>query len=99
LALEVKCPSALTQRAAAINFALLAPVSTALSRSEVLAIMNWAESMHDNATRASRDETAMDERISLSPRPADWTPHDVWLTRVKQPRDRAALAASLGSGT
>lgn len=60
--------------------------------------MNWAEKMHDSLAVAPTIELTRDDSKYFSPEPAHWTPHEVWLTRVKQPRDRAALAAALASG-
>ena len=60
--------------------------------------MKWAESMHDSITGTPGDEVTRDESRYFSSETAHWTPHEVWLTRVKQPRDRATLAASLTPG-
>jgi hypothetical protein len=60
--------------------------------------MKWAASMHESVTGTPSDEVTKDEGSSLSSEPADWNSQEVWLKRVKQPRDRAALAASLASG-
>jgi hypothetical protein len=52
--------------------------------------MSWAETMISSATVALRDHPANDEGTFRSTQPTSWDPYDVWLTRVKQPRDRAA---------
>jgi hypothetical protein len=52
--------------------------------------MSWAESMKASATVALRDRGTKDEGIFRGTQPASWDPYEVWLTRVKQPRDRAA---------
>jgi len=44
--------------------------------------MNWADMMKENADRASRELVAA---------PTSWEPHEVWLTRIKAPRDHAAM--------
>ena len=52
--------------------------------------MSWADSMIASANVALRDRAANDEGIFRSTEPTSWDPYEVWLTRVKQPRDRAA---------
>ena len=56
--------------------------------------MNWLNAIKDDDTVASRDVDAT--RASLSPDRAStsWDPHEVWLTRVKQPRELAARRAT-----
>jgi len=54
--------------------------------------MNWTDTMKENANRVSREPFATPDDIHAAPSMA-WDPHDVWLTRVKQPRDRAATRA------
>jgi hypothetical protein len=46
--------------------------------------------MISSATVALRDRAASDEGSFRSTQPTSWDPYEVWLTRVKQPRDRAA---------
>jgi hypothetical protein len=52
--------------------------------------MSWAETMISSATVALHDRATNDEGIFRSTQPTSWDPYEVWLTRVKQPRDRAA---------
>lgn len=56
--------------------------------------MNRAEAMKDGADAASRDCGPGDEIVVRVAPAASWDPHEVWLTRVKQPRERAARAAA-----
>ena len=58
--------------------------------------MNWANTMAVNANDASNDRPPSDDRAQRSAAPGSWDPHQVWLTRVKQPRDdrRPPVAAS-----
>ena len=49
--------------------------------------------MKDNATLASSEHDADDASISRPTQAASWDPFEVWLTRVKQPRDSAAKSA------
>jgi hypothetical protein len=64
--------------------------------------MSWIHKIDDGDQQAVGDGKSYDERIDRSPKPASWDPLEVWLTRVKQPRDRAALRAaaspSFGAG-
>jgi len=52
--------------------------------------MNWADVMRDNADVSSRDRNANDESALGSAAWTSWDPHEVWLTRVKQPRELAS---------
>ena len=54
--------------------------------------MNWTDTMKENANRVSREPFAIQDDIHAATSMV-WDPHDVWLTRVKQPRDRAAIRA------
>jgi hypothetical protein len=60
--------------------------------------MSWAESMKASASVVLRDGAANDEGIIPGTQAASWDPYEVWLTRVKQPRDRAAQAVTARSG-
>lgn len=64
--------------------------------------MNWSDAMKDNAGLVSRDRASANASETHSAASSSWDPHEVWLTRVKQPRDRAAgraaAAASRQSG-
>jgi len=52
--------------------------------------MSWAEAMKENAIAASRDRRSADASVLRSAPSTSWDPYEVWLTRVKQPRDHAA---------
>jgi hypothetical protein len=52
--------------------------------------MNWAEAMKDTADAASQDRVSTEASVMRSAISASWDPYEVWLTRVKQPRDLAA---------
>jgi hypothetical protein len=54
--------------------------------------------MKASAAVVLRDRAANDEGIIRGTQPASWDPYEVWLTRVKQPRDRAAQGVSARSG-
>jgi hypothetical protein len=51
--------------------------------------MNWADVMTDNANLPSQGRDADDES-ALGNAWTSWDPHEVWLTRVRQPRELAA---------
>jgi len=52
--------------------------------------MSWAEAMKEQADVASRDRVYMEANVLRSTPRISWDPYEVWLTRVKQPRERAA---------
>jgi len=52
--------------------------------------MSWAEAMKVNANSASRDRVSADPNVLRSAPSTSWDPHEVWLSRVKRPRDLAA---------
>lgn len=59
--------------------------------------MSRADAMKDSADAAPRDRGPGDDsaiRVASAP---SWDPYEVWLTRVKQPRDRAAHVAAAES--
>ena len=51
--------------------------------------MSWAEAMKEMADVASRDRGSADENVMRSEPSTSWDPYEVWLTRVKQPREHA----------
>jgi len=51
--------------------------------------MNWTEAMKETADAASQDRVSTDPNVMRRAIPAPWHPYEVWLTRVKQPRDLA----------
>lgn len=59
--------------------------------------MNWADTMKGNATVALLEHVATDGGAFRRAPAASWDPSDVWLTRIKQPRDRAANSAPAGT--
>jgi hypothetical protein len=52
--------------------------------------MSWAEAMKENARVASRDRVSADANVLRSVPSTSWDPYEIWLTRVKQPRELAA---------
>ena len=52
--------------------------------------MSWAEAMKENAKAASRNRIAADAKVLRSAPSTSWDSNEIWLTRVKQPRDEAA---------
>ena len=52
--------------------------------------MSWAEAMKEMADVASRNRVFADANIMRSAPSTSWDPYEVWLTRVKQPREHAA---------
>jgi hypothetical protein len=55
--------------------------------------MSWSETMKGNATVASLEHVANDESVFRRTQATSWDPFEVWLTRIKQPRDRTAKSA------
>ena len=53
--------------------------------------MNWAEVMKERADLAARKPVLVDASVLAIPAGSSWEPHEEWLTRVKRPRDLAAL--------
>ena len=47
--------------------------------------------MNDAAELDTRDSIARDATVMHRAAPTSWEPHEVWLTRVKRPRDRAEM--------
>jgi hypothetical protein len=58
--------------------------------------MNWADAMKDNADIASRELISTDAAVIPRNASTSWEPHQVWLTRVKLPRDLAELRRADG---
>ena len=58
--------------------------------------MSWSETMKGNATVASFENVANDESVFRRTQAASWDPFEVWLTRIKHPRDNAAKSAPAG---
>lgn len=55
--------------------------------------MNWSDAMKDAADVAARDGESNRARAMPDTTSISWDPHEVWLTRIKQPRERAARRA------
>jgi hypothetical protein len=49
--------------------------------------MNWAKTMAENADDAANNRVSGDDSAQRNVESGSWDPHQVWLTRVKQPRD------------
>ena len=62
-------------------------------------VMSWSETMKGNATVASLEHVANDESVFRRTHAASWDPFEVWLTRIKQPRDNAAKSAPAVTST
>ena len=56
--------------------------------------MSWTEAMKEHANVASLDRGSTDANVIRSATPTYWDPYEVWLTRVRQPRDRAGGQAT-----
>jgi hypothetical protein len=53
--------------------------------------MNWGYTMSDTAEPAPTRLVSMDAAVAPREPPTSWEPHDVWLNRIKLPRDLAAM--------
>lgn len=60
--------------------------------------MSWSEAMKELANVDSRDSLSTDANVNRSTTSTSWDPHEVWLTRVKQPREQAASRAPSDAG-
>ncbi|MEY2919295.1 MAG: hypothetical protein RL261_600 [Pseudomonadota bacterium] len=49
--------------------------------------MDWASTMAGNADNAESNRISSDDSAQDGVSSGSWDPHQVWLTRVKQPRD------------
>jgi len=58
--------------------------------------MNWGDAMKANANVANGDRSSPDASGTGSAASNSWDPHEVWLTRVKQPRELAARRVTAG---
>ena len=56
--------------------------------------MKWTETMKGNANVAVPADIADDESGLRRSQAASWDPFEVWLTRIKRPRDNAAGSAA-----
>jgi len=56
--------------------------------------MSWEEAMKEHPRLASQDRPFSEANVARSTTSNSWDPHEVWLTRVKQPRERASSRLS-----
>ena len=59
--------------------------------------MSWAEAMKENAKAASRHRVSADANVLRSAPSTSWDLDEVWLTRVKQPREQDATRYTAGA--
>ena len=59
--------------------------------------MNWANTMASNADDAANNRIHSDDSAQHNVVSGSWDPHQVWLTRVKQPRDDRQLPSRQSS--
>lgn len=52
--------------------------------------MNWTEAMNKQASAAALDRVSDDALVMRSAPAISWDPYEVWLNRIKRPRDLAA---------
>ena len=58
---------------------------------------SWPQAIRASADAAFDDRTPGDGEIVIVTQATGWDPGEVWLSRIKQPRDRAAIARTAGS--
>jgi hypothetical protein len=58
--------------------------------------MSWSDVMKASAAVALHARASSDEGIVLGMQAASWDPYEVWLSRIKKPRDRAGIALAAG---
>jgi hypothetical protein len=49
--------------------------------------MSWATTMAGNADNAAHHRNPSEDNTHDGVESGSWNPHQVWLTRIKQPRD------------
>jgi hypothetical protein len=54
--------------------------------------MSWANKLASVANDAANDRVASNEGVQRTALSGSWDPHQVWLTRIKQPRDGRQLS-------
>lgn len=57
---------------------------------------SWSDVMKASAAVTVRDRAASDGDVVLGTQTAGWNPYEVWLSRIKKPRDRAGIALAAG---
>jgi hypothetical protein len=58
--------------------------------------LSWSNVMKANAAVASRHRASSDTGVVLGRQAGGWDPFEVWLSRIKKPRDRAAMSLTAG---
>ena len=61
--------------------------------------MNWADTMKANSNVTSTHRYPGGARVNGRAPPTSWDPYEVWLTRIKQPRERAARVLTHGTSS
>jgi hypothetical protein len=59
--------------------------------------MNRADGTDADTTAASTDQSNEDTGAYRDSSATTWDPYEVWLTRIKQPRERAVRVAALSA--
>jgi hypothetical protein len=55
--------------------------------------MSWTDVVRDHANSIMSERGNTEHRLFKNTQPRTWDPYEVWLTRVKQPRERASTPA------
>jgi len=55
--------------------------------------MSWTDAVKDHANAVLRERDTAENRLFGNAQPVGWDPYEVWLTRVKRPRECAAESA------
>jgi hypothetical protein len=58
--------------------------------------MNWAKTMTAYGSVTSSRRYTVEPGETTGELPEGWNPYEVWLTRIKQPRERAARLVNHG---
>jgi hypothetical protein len=58
--------------------------------------MNWAKTMTAYGSVTSSQRHTVEPGETIGALPEGWNPYEVWLTRIKQPRERAARLVNHG---
>lgn len=61
--------------------------------------MRWEEAMKVNAEAVSTDRVPADADVVRGAASTAWDPYEVWLSRVKRPRDLAIRRAAADAAT
>jgi hypothetical protein len=61
--------------------------------------MNPTDGTNADNPSASREQAHDDAGVHRDTPAATWDPYEVWLTRIKQPRERAARIAARGTSS